>query len=302
MLDIRKLASLRHVPFQDENSRHPNARRGWLQFECPQCRGRSGSHGGFYLGWALDRGAFNCWRCGKLEFWNTLERIFKLSESNARRLVTEHQIEGTQKFRIVERQKSIDAPLGTKAMSKAHHDYLSGRKFDSHQLEKDWSLQGTTNRSGKWNWRIIIPIHDQTKQIIGYQGRSIGNARRKYETTEDKDLLIPRNQIVYGIERCLSDSIIIVEGVTGVWRFGADCGATLGIAWNDAQANILRKFKNRFIIFDPDEAAQKRALKLAQHLAMFPGETEVVDDFETDPGEFSDKKAAKIKRILGIAT
>jgi hypothetical protein len=93
---------------------------------------------------------------------------------------------------------------------------------------------------------------------------------------------------------------VVVEGAADVWRLGPGAVATLGIDWKSPQAEELRLYPKRFIIYDPEPKAQAKAEELAKWLSSFKGHTEVVSGFKTDPGKFSDRLACKVmKELLG---
>ncbi len=199
------------------------------------------------------------------------------------------------------RRKTVVKPPQIEKLQRAHKTYLRRRKFNPDKLVEEWNLQATCHLSGAWSWRIIIPFYDQDENIIAYQGRTISKNRKpKYKMTEDDKLPVDPKTILYGIDKVPGDSIIVVEGVPDVWRLGAGAVATLGIDWKIEQANQIRKYKRRFIMFDPEPQAQKKAHALAKWLSFYGGETEIIDDLKCDPGSLSPKYAQGIRRELQI--
>lgn len=183
-----------------------------------------------------------------------------------------------------------------------HIKYLRSRNFDPDKLTKLWDLTGTQHLSGEWSWRVIIPVKTASGQVIAYQGRSISpTAKPKYKMSRDEDILEEPQGLLYGLQWATGDDIIIVEGATGVWRLGPGTLATFGIDWKLPQANKLRKYKRRFILFDPEPQAQKRAQELAEWLSYFPGTTEILTGFDTDPGDFTEKQAEEIRQELKLS-
>jgi len=197
--------------------------------------------------------------------------------------------------------KKVVKPPQMGELKHAHRNYLKRRKFNPDNLIDEWSLEATSHLSGPWSWRIIIPFHDIDDNIIAYQGRTISKSRKpKYKMTDDEHLPVDPKSILYGINKVHTDSIIVVEGVADVWRLGPGAVATLGIDWKIEQANQIRKFKRRFIMFDPDPQAQKRAEELAKWLSYYAGETEIIEGLKKDPGDLSQKYADKIINSLLI--
>lgn len=296
MLDFIRLASKHNIPYLETG--HHHCHRGWVQTHCPLC---AGGRGGWHLGFNLEQGTFRCWRCGALKFRDVIPALLHMDPHQAWRTVHQFQRGGDvmPAREPVVRQRQLAPPLGTGDLQPSHKKYLQRRHFDPDGLVMTWGVAGTAGMSGSWSWRVIIPIHNATGKIVAYQGRSIGDAPRKYKLTDDADCLEDPRELLYGMHKITADDwVIVVEGVTGVWRLGPGTVATFGIDWRVGQANRLRHFKRRYVIFDPEPVAQKRAEALADHLSIFPGTTEVVSGFATDPGDFSPAEAEDITKEL----
>jgi hypothetical protein len=91
---------------------------------------------------------------------------------------------------------------------------------------------------------------------------------------------------------------VFVEGATDVWRLGVGAVAVLGIDWKKEQVAILKNFSRRFVMFDPEPLAQKRAEKLAESLSLYGGETEVITGLKCDPGDLPQDEADQIMKEL----
>jgi DNA primase len=143
-------------------------------------------------------------------------------------------------------------------------------------------------------------VKNSEGSIISYQGRAISPSQKpRYKNIENEKMAQDPLEQLYGIEK-IRDAAIIVEGPTDVWRLGPGAVATFGIDWSMSQANILRKIPRRYIAFDPDERAQQRALQLAEWLSYYPGETEIIEGLDCDPGDHPEDEAQKIMEDLGI--
>jgi hypothetical protein len=295
VLDFIRLAQRHHVPYAEAGNK--KCSQGWVQTPCPNCDMGTGD---YHLGFSLKQGSFHCWRCGTVPFWEALAGVLRLQDRGRlhtlrREFETNHKQEPPAP---VTRRLSLPPPPDTGPLLEAHQRYLTSRNFRPEQLVSDWDLQGTGRFGENWRWRVIIPIHNQQGQIIAYQGRSIGTMEPKYKMTNDEDCIEDPATMLYGIEKVTGDSVIVVEGCTGVWRLGFGSVATLGIDWKMEQVNRLRKFKRRFILFDPSENAQKKAVQLASALSLFPGTTEVIAGFDQQPGEFSVERAKRVRNDL----
>lgn len=303
MLDYRRFCSANRIPLLDSGHHHCHV--GWTQTHCPIC---AGGREGWHLGWNLSRGGFRCWRCGPLKFWDAIQLLLHCERPAARSAVAQHQIGGSF---LVERMKATKAPVtrprdlkrppGYGAFYGVHRAYLAGRGFDPDELASRWDLGATGPYGGVWAWRIVIPIANETGRVVAYQGRAIGEGvTPKYKMTDKEKCLQDPDTLIYGLDKVMSDGVIIVEGVPGVWRLGEGAVALFGIDWKRKQANHLRRFKRRYVLFDPEPVAQKRAVALAEYLSIFGGTTEVVSGFQCDPGDFSTGQARRVRLKLGL--
>jgi hypothetical protein len=297
MIDILRLCRDLRIPTAEAGEHH-HAHTGWVQLHCPFC---SGGREGFHLGFSLGSGALSCWRCGKHTVGETLRALARTHDT--RELIRKYELHRpfSPKEKAEREEKDAPPPPGLGPMLPVHRRYLRRRNFDPDALEREWGLQGTAGLSGIWSWRVVFPIYSETERIVAYQGRTISpTAKPRYRMTADKEMTEDPNAVLYGIHRARGNSVLVVEGATGVWRLGPGCVATLGMKWRKKQAERLRQYNNRFILFDPEPEAQQKAKELAELLSLFPGTTEVVSGFRTDPGDFSDALAERIMRRLGI--
>jgi hypothetical protein len=295
MLDFVRLCQKYHIPYL-EGAGHHHAHAGWLQLSCPRCSPNSGWHLGFA------GGTFNCWRCGKLPFRTTLAALLKMPPESIGPIIHEFQTTRppqTPYGASIPRKGPLVPPRGCGAILGQHRRYLAQRGFDPDTLVQEWGILGTNHLAGIWSWRVIIPICNAGDQVVAYQGRAIQeDATPKYRMTDRDDCLEDPDGLLYGLNKVPGESVIIVEGVTGVWRLGPGAVATFGIDWTRERANLLRRFKRRMILFDPEVLAQKRAVELAEHLSIFPGVTEVISGFPTDPGDLTPRRVARVRALL----
>lgn len=297
MIDMKGLLQRHRIEFLE--SGHHHCRVGWLQLkECPSCGSRN-----YHLGYNVESQTFNCYRCGVLDLKATLAKLLDCSLDGVWGRVADFRLEkhATQQRRTFSAARSaIARPPGSGSLGTAHTRYLERRGFDVERLVADWGLFGTGALSGKWSWRVCFPIRNQAGVTVAYQGRAIGDATPRYRMTDLKDCVEDPHGFLYGVDRATSDSVVIVEGATGVWRLGPGTVATLGIVWRPEQVHKLRQYRRRFVLFDPEPAAQLRARKLAEALSVFGGETEVLSGFDTDPGEFSPKLVKEIRKEIQL--
>lgn len=155
--------------------------------------------------------------------------------------------------------------------------------------------------------RLIFPIRDATKRVVGFGGRTLVDDRAKYLNTR-QTALFDKGRGLYGIDLA-RDSIsqrgraVLVEGYTdciAAHQAGfTETVATLGTALTDTQVDLLRRYADELILlFDSDAAgdeAANRAIRVAlprcmsTRLARIPEGKDPSDFLSTaKPEAFSD--------------
>jgi len=297
MLDFTRLCKDFNIPFLE--SGHHHCHEGWIQVHCPFC---TDGTDGWHLGFNIEHGNMNCWRCGSHHITQFLFITLKhrgVSVGQILRLYNHDRIILPKKEQRPRRKKA-KKPLHMESLSKIHRQYLKKRGFIPSKLAQEWSLSGTKGLSGSWSWRVITPIFNVSWQIVAYIGRAINpETKPKWKISHNEEMSEEPKKLLYGIQK-IKDRVLIVEGPSDVWRMGPGAVAVLGINWKEEQAFILKNVSHRFIMFDPEKEAQKQAEKLAAWLAPFPGETEIISGLKTDPGDLNQDEANKIMKELGF--
>ena len=92
--------------------------------------------------------------------------------------------------------------------------------------------------------------------------------------------------------------MIVVEGVTDVWRLGTSSAATLGIEFKMEQVLRLSQAHDNFVIlFDEEPQAQKQAKVLAVKLKTL-GKQVTIEKIEGDPGGMKQEEADLLVKEL----
>ena len=282
---------------------HHHCKEGWVQVHCPFC---SNGHSGWHLGFNLEFGNMNCWKCGKHTIKDWLYAVLPTGgKSQVGVILSKYQVKQykvSKKKVIKVRERDVKPVIGAVDLQYKHIKYLKSRGFNSKILQEVWGLKATCHLSREWNWRILAPIRNSSGRVVAYTGRALGNeVKPRWKTTENEAMAQDPRKLIYGIEKAhINRGVLIVEGPSDVWRMGPGSVGLLGIDWKVEQAAQLRQFKKRFIMFDPAKSAQKRASELAHWLAAFPGQTEIITGLSTDPGDLSQKEAYEIMNELGI--
>ena len=202
--------------------------------------------------------------------------------------------------------------------------YLRQRHFDPASLERQWKLfccmanpdQDGNPRPNFYSPRIVVPVYTLSevlfdegdrkhkRRLAGWQAREIDehSVMPKYLTACGTK----RNELLYGLPQAIRTEgpIVIVEGVTDVWRLETNAVALFGKTISDAQHKLLlRHVADRPIVVMLDQDAQQESQRVAKVLrAGRPGASVVVARLprnRKDPGECTHDEAwGAVKRAL----
>lgn len=304
MIDIIKIYQRFGIPYQTEGHKH--VRSGWIGIPCPFCTGNPGYH----LGYCYDRnskyaGAFHCWRCGGKNLIEVLSSLLNTDTSSTWSIIKEYQIDGTGPIISTKTERkgptkgrsTCQLPIGTKPIQEIHRQYLQNRNFNPDKIEEIWKIQAT-GPVGNYKHRIIIPIFFN-KKLVSYQGRDITNkSSMKYKACPQDLEAREHKTCLYGLDEVQGDSVVVVEGVTDVWRLGIGAVATFGIEYKHDQIPLLKRFKNIFILFDSEPQAQEQARLLSITLYSPERHIEILELSEGDPGEMNQSDADDLMKEL----
>ena len=239
-----------------------------FNFRCPIC-GDSKKHKNKargYLYQVKTNTNFKCHNCGaSLSFNNFLKQIdtslhkqyvmekFKEGFAGGRNFVVE---EPKFEFKKPVFKKKLDLPRASEV--KIAKEYLEKRKLDPSKFYfaykfKEWTntQKQTFDTIGRDESRIIIPMYDEDKILIGFQGRSLGPNSVKYITV----MINEDAPKIYGLDQIDNEKpIFIIEGpfdATLVQNAVAMCGSDLDIrsfGWSDYIYVYDNEPRNREIV------------------------------------------------------
>lgn len=273
-----------------EAGEHHHAHSGWLQMDCT-CSPGSGR---YRLGLHLSRVYLNCWICGRLPLIPTLAELSGRSSYEVALL-----FRGVHRdFTIKDLPKSnLELPPGLCDLKAPHKAYLDARRFDEAVLRKLWKVKGIDQRGGLLAWRLFIPIHKQGL-IVSWTARSTGDRHKdKYRTAKPEQEAVSHKSLLFGHDY-VRHAVIVHEGPFDVFRTGPGAVATLGISYSRQQLAWLSKIPVRVVCFDSEPEAQRRAERLCEDLACFPGVTHRVVLDAHDAGSAPDREITKLQAML----
>ena len=237
-------------------------------FRCPICgdsqKHKNKARGYFYQ--VKVNTNFKCHNCGaSLSFNNFLKQIdptlhkqytmekFKEGFAGGSGFVVE---EPKFEFKKPTFKKKLDLPRATEIP--IAKEYLEKRKLDPSKFYfaykfKEWTntQKQTFDTIGRDESRIIIPMYDEDKILIGFQGRSLGPNSVKYITV----MINEDAPKIYGLDQVDNEKpIYIIEGpfdATLVQNAVAMCGSDLDIrsfGWSDYIYVYDNEPRNREIV------------------------------------------------------
>ena len=252
------------------SSRLPKFKRvkpNLFNFRCPICgdsqKHKNKARGYFYQVKANTN--FKCHNCGaSSSFNNFLKRIdptlhkqytmekFKEGHTGRNFVVEEPKLE----FKKPVFRKKLDLPRATDVP--IAREYLEKRKLDPSKFYfaykfKEWTntQKQTFDTISRDESRIIIPLYDTEKNLIGFQGRSLGPNSVKYITV----MINEDAPKIYGLDQIDNEKpIYIIEGpfdATLVQNGVAMCGSDLDIrsfGWSDCIYVYDNEPRNREIV------------------------------------------------------
>ncbi len=168
--------------------------------------------------------------------------------------------------------------------------YAEGDIFDAGLVKK--------HESGRYydtfRNRIMFPIFDAKKNIIGFGGRVMDDSKPKYLNSQDSPIF-SKSRNLYGLNIALhskKDFCILSEGymdTIALIKSGYDnTVATLGTALTSQQAKLLSNyFKEVVICYDSDKAGRNATLRAITVLREHKIKISVLDlKAEKDPDEY----------------
>jgi len=285
----------------DYHTEGKNVSRGWVNIPCPFC----GDDPSWHCGVNLESNFFHCWICGEKGPVVKLIRQIEGCSWTKAELILGRFLQGFSPgvYKGIGQEEIVDFrgdygriwPELAGSLSPIHRRYLQDRGFDPEFLEKKYFLKGCLG-VGRYRLRIIAPVF-LGGRMVSFVARDVtGRQEPKYLACSDSKSIIPLRQTLYNIDT-VTDKVVVVEGVTDVWRIGDGAVATLGKAFTQEQVRLLVRTGVREALVLLDSDAEERAKRLAAQLAGFI-KTEVGLLDEGDPCDMDEKSLRKIKLWL----
>jgi len=293
MFDILSFAKDQGIHYELSGK---NVSKGWMAFCCPYC-----NDNGFHLGVPLTGTHAFCWRCGSHPLDKVLMELTGLSWYELNNAMMDY--DGSSSLLSVPKKVAlgtkIELPEGS--MEEVHRKYLKRRGFNPDELNRDYGVYGT-GMLGDWKYRIIIPIYDKDGELVSFQGRDYTNKQvLRYKTLSVEESVVNPKFVLYNENKVKGNVLGVCEGVFDALNMGPPFVATLGTMTTEVQCRKIAIYEKAYIMFDPEDSAQERAIKLAEKVAALGGHPEVIDiGGNNDPGSISKEYVQAIRKDLDL--
>ena len=161
--------------------------------------------------------------------------------------------------------------------------YLTNKGIKEEDLEKSGLILQREKSEGyydRFRNRLMFPITDHRKRVIGFSGRSLGDEEPKYLNSPDTAIFI-KGENLYNLGLAKDaikkeKAVLLVEGnidVATVFEAGIEnVVAPLGTAFTSSQAKLIKRFTDLAVImFDNDTAgiaAEERTQEILKEAGM----------------------------------
>lgn len=122
----------------------------------------------------------------------------------------------------------------------------------------------------------------------------------RYKVCRREKELIDHRELLYDPDNAHGNTVMVVEGVTDVWRLGDGAVATFGtsLSKTSPQIMLLQRFRKVFVIFDTEPKAQAKAKWLRDQLSVL-GIWAINVRLKTgDPGDMTPEQALELRKEL----
>ena len=242
-----------------------NVTAGWTNIQCQFC-GDNSNH----LGINPDGTAFNCYICGESGFitklikeidscsWRQSDRIYQ--SFLLKPIDQKESIPPMPRADLTTLPKGCGADIPKKAKS-----YLKNRRFKPEYLISKYNLK-YGGPLGPYKFRLIIPFYLNHKLITFSSLDFTKEQKLKYKHQQIENAVVDPSRMLYNIDS-VKDRMILVEGITDVWRIGDGCCSTQGkiITYEQITMILQKNIKEVLVMFDSDAVDKSKgaAIQLA---------------------------------------
>jgi DNA primase len=291
LIDIRECLESLDISYTNPGSK--NTSQNSISIECPWCE-----DGSYHLGISLNEKYWSCWKCAnkggiiqlimKLKGWDYNDAVEHLHKYMTSDTLFDTDDEHERNTSVSEVKLA-----GVNKLLKPHHNYLESRGFNPYHIFQKYKVN-CVGPIGKYNNSIIVPFFKNGRIVTFAAADITRQAENKYTYLNREKSISPIGSTLYNVDNAI-DTIIVVEGITDVWRLGDGAVAIGRKKFTSWQVKRLLKFKRIFIMLDAD--ATDMAEQLASNLGMFSDVT-LLELNSGDPADLSDDEVKEIKKDI----
>ncbi len=185
--------------------------------------------------------------------------------------------------------------------------HIKSLGFSEYEAQSAGILASSNGRVyDRFRNRVMFPIFDIRGNVIAFGGRVLDDSKPKYLNTNDTPVF-DKSSNLFGLniaKKSKSKTFIMVEGymdVITLHQHGIDTAvASLGTAFTDGQAKLLKRYAEEVVLcYDGDEAGKKAANKAVDILSAHDIKTKVISlSGAKDPDEFCKKNGVDAFRMV----
>jgi hypothetical protein len=286
MFDARSFCEVNGVEYAGAGHRH--YRKGWVNIVCPFCFGNPGYHGGINE----ESAYYSCYRCGSSYLPKVISKTLGIGIGDAHRIFKQF-LSDDIKLRSKRRQpRELKLPRLI-PLTDRHRRYLSSRRFDPDKIIRDFGIS-STGPIGIYRHKIFVPVYWQ-ERMVSFQCRTTKTGKQdlRYMGCELENEIIEHKRLLYNFNPDWT-RVIIVEGITDVWRLGGQSAATFGIEYTTGQIRriVESNVKVVRILFDDEYQAQLQAETLGTQLLSYNLDVDIYTlTSAADPADLTDNEA-----------
>jgi len=181
-------------------------------------------------------------------------------------------------------------------------DYLLRKGYSLELVKNSGLIKRNDNQERYYDLfrdRIIFPITQYNRDVLGFGGRALGDNMPKYLNTAETDIYSKRKNL-YGLTQAREEirsrnEVILVEGYMDCIKLQQsgiiNVAASLGTSLTEEQASLLHRYAEKAIIlYDGDEAGQRETMRAIEILRRQDLRVEVIVlPAGKDPDDFVEK-------------
>jgi DNA primase len=258
-----------------------NIGQNYIGMNCPFC-GDERNH----LGVNKHNGSYSCFVCGAKGSFKYL--VYKLTGEWI----------NSSRFEIVPQEPSSRATnldFDFDSLSSRAKDYLFNRGYDPEELIDKYKIKDG-GLIGKFKYRIMIPYFMNNK-LVTYSGRDYSGVQEpKYLHLDQESSIMSCKEVLYNLDNCKDQSIILTEGIFDSWRLGTGSTALSGKSLSTNQFAYLKKFQRIFIALDQDAVIE--ANNIADQIESEFNDVFIISIPTKDPDSLSKDQVIELKQQI----